>query len=176
MTGQELLKSFKDNGISQNAKDARFALTLDFQDFIGHMNKVELTAFYKDLDQNERKNFIWAVSVCLSPDSLIDVLKSTTILLERERLYDDFEQEFSERDQKAFERERTFEDCKKSIYKKIRSLKNEIRDLNDRVQFNLAGKEFNRKYAERLATENRKLKLKACNFDNLQSAFSLLSV
>ena len=176
LTGTKLLKQFKDYGISHEASDERFQHTLDFQDFIGHSSQPELTQFYKDLDQNERKLFIWACSVCLSPDSLIEVLKSTTILIERERLYDQFEKDIEKRETGLFLKERAFDDCKKSIHKKIASLNSDIQDLKNRLEWQVQCTNTARTAKDRYLKRANEFELKACNFDNLKAAFSLLTV
>ena len=173
-TGKEFINQFKDFGITHDHKDSRFQDTLDFQDFVGHMNTQELHAFYKDLDQSEKRTFIWAVTVTLSFDMAIDVIKATTIWAERIKLYEQVETDIAPRENKLAEREITFHDCKRSIWKRIGKLKSELKIKTDRLKYYSDKFTSLSNRVEQLRYENRKLKAKACDFDNVKAALELV--
>jgi len=174
MQGIEFLNEFKTSGISHDSGDKRFQITLDFQDFVGHMNKTEINEFYTDLDQSNRALFIWACSCCLSFDSMVDILKQTTILNERKRLYDDFDTDIQGRENKLFDQENRFSDAKKHIHRKIRTLRDKIDNLESRLAFQASCNDTLRAAKDKAQMIKRTTELKACNFDNLKAALALV--
>lgn len=173
-TGAQFIETFAKNDITHDSKDNRFQDTLDFQDFVGRMNNTELFDFYKDLDQNQRRTFIWACTCTLHQDTAVDVIKSTTVALERHRLYDEFETDIGQKEDNLFKREQTFRDCKKPIHKKIASLKSEIESLKNRLTWSEAQVEGLREAKNRLYKRNHQLESKSVAFDNIRSAMALL--
>jgi hypothetical protein len=132
-TGTEFLETFKANGITHNAKDKRHQDTLDFQDFVMNFNSDGLYAFYSDLNTDQKRLFIWACTNTLHFDSCVDIIKSTTLREERQKLYAEFNEYATEREVSIYKKEEIFNDCKKQIYRKIRNLNNEIESLKNRI-------------------------------------------
>jgi len=133
-----------------------------------------LTSFYKDLDKMDRQTFIWACGCCLAQDSFIDIIKITTIRIERERLYDDFNKDCTERETGLFQKEQNLQDCKKAIYKKIRTLQSIVKSKDVKIEWLKADLAACRNKNQNLlnnASENRK---KACDFDNVKAALELV--
>jgi septal ring factor EnvC (AmiA/AmiB activator) len=173
-TGIQFIETFDKNGITHNSKDKRFQDTLDFQDFVGHMNKQQLRNFYKGLDQSGKRTFIWACCHTLHFETTIDIIKSTTIWAERIKLYDQVEKDIAPRENKLAERELTFHNCKKPIHKKIASLNSEIESLKNRLAWSETKVEQLQRYNNMLYKRTREAETKSSHFDNVRAALALI--
>ena len=121
---QELLKHFKNNGISQEPGNG-LNKVLEYQDIIGRSTAAEVADFETSLDQDGRKHFIWTNFLTLAQDSAIDILKNTVIhrFLERESVAMD--ETWNKKWKEHHEASQRLDESKKVIFKKIRKLEEE---------------------------------------------------
>ena len=163
----ELLKKFK-NGISHDPKKGLDDI-LDWQDVIGHSSMQEIAEFEGALDQDEKKHFVWVNFLTLSHDLSVDILLKTVIKRKTERIIAGYEEDIKGREDTLFENEMKLQSAKKSIYKKIASLRKDNARLRKESNTNLAGwmrantSKANVKY----------LKEKAVKFDELKALLEL---
>lgn len=128
----EYLDSFRDNGICQDSSQPkRFQIVLDFQDFVGHQSLDNLYDSYVELDQSYRKLFVWSVCSTLAYETSVEIINRTTIADMRFRAIREIEADFDEREIELLKRGLAFKACKKSVYKKIRNLQNEVSRLKE---------------------------------------------
>ena len=137
----ELLKHFKNNGVSQEPGNG-LELVLEYQDIIGHSNTAEIRDFETELDQNSRKDFVWVNFLTLSQDTALDIFKSTVAHRWLNQQADILEDDYNDKLTDVYARERTLEEGKRTIYKRISKLEadnarlrasQEIR-VNERLQ------------------------------------------
>ena len=117
----ELLKHFKNNGVSQEPGDG-LNIVLEYQDIIGHSNAAEIRDFETELDQNSRKNFVWVNFLTLSQATALDIFKSTVADRWLNKQADILEDDYNNKLTDVYARERTLEEGKRTIYKRIRKL------------------------------------------------------
>lgn len=179
--GLRLLDEFRRNGITHDAKDKQHVNTLNFQDFVGRMTNDRLFSFYDGLDTDQRKTFIWACTCTLHYDTAIDVIRATTGRIERKRLYDEFDKYATEREMTLYKKQQTFEDCKKSIHKKIANLRSEIevwwsqnQSLKNRLAWQQTRADQLQESNDMLYKRNKQLESKSYAFDNIKAALALL--
>ena len=120
----ELLKHFKDNGVSQEPGNG-LDLVLEYQDIIGHSNSAEIRDFETDLDQERRKNFVWVNFLTLSQDTALDIFKGTVAARWLNKQAGILEDDYNDKLTDVYAREQTLKEGKRTIYKRIRKLEAE---------------------------------------------------
>jgi hypothetical protein len=153
---KEILKKlddFKKNGIRTDIKEV-----CHFQDLIGTADYKTIFEIYESFDQPNRRTFIWACCCTLSAESCEEIIKQTTIRIQRKAMMVEFEEWMEERsvildkrESEIAEREQVFDKCKKSYWRRIRELKDERSDLT-------RGHRHLRKANEDLCQENIRLR------------------
>ena len=169
----EMIRDFRKHGISHEPGKGLDAV-LNFQDIIGRSTPREITEFYRTLDNiDDRQSFFWAISRTLDFDSFIQILKSTTILMERERLYEDFDKDCLKREMALSKAEQTLEDGKRTIYNRIRRVERERDTLVDKISRLESQLSVTRDRNRELSNTNREYRNKAARFDNIRAALDL---
>ena len=141
----ELLKHFKDNGVSQEPGNG-LDLVLEYQDIIGHSNATEIRDFETELDQAGRKTFVWVNFLTLSQDTALDIFKSTVAHRWLNQQADILEDDYNEKLTDVYARERTLEGGKRAIYKRIGKL--EVENNHHRNMLKKLNEMLNRKTDE----------------------------
>lgn len=138
----EILKDFKMLGIPASVKDKRFKLVLEYQDCIMQSSPEDVAKFERGLDNENRKIFFWVNANTLGMDSFLEILKSTYIRRKAQDIIDTeiekendrysamFAEVHNERDELEG-RIDTFKRMKKPIHKRIKKMRDRIRDLED---------------------------------------------
>ena len=165
---QELLKHFKDYGVSQEPNNG-LDLVLEYQDIIGHSNSAEIRDFEADLDQKGRKNFIWVNFLTLSQDTALDIFKSTVAARWLNKQADILEDDYNEKLTEVYNREQTLKECKKAIYKRIDKLEEENARLKSRLEFSDTMKEKAWENNKTLVRSVSIYKDKAQKFDSMKA-------
>ena len=129
LRAEELLKKFK-SGISHDPKKGLDDI-LDWQDVIGHSSMQEIAEFEGALDQDEKKHFVWVNFLTLSHDLSVDILLKTVIKRKTERIIAGYEEDIKGREDTLFDNEMKLQSAKKSIYKKIASLREDNYSLKE---------------------------------------------
>ena len=168
---QELLKHFKNNGISQEPGNG-LNLVLEFQDIIGHSTRQEIQDFEATLDQDGRKNFIWVNFLTLSQDSALDIFKNTVAARWLNKQADILEGDYNEKLTDVYTRERTLKEGKRTIYKRIGKLESENSALRASLKWATSER-------RQLVDENRTLvqsiahcQIKARKYDTIKELLS----
>ncbi len=155
-----LFTEFKDsvNHEPGNGLDA----VLEYQDIMGTSSMRGIREFENTLEKGyEKRHFVWVNMLTLSEESAMNILKGTVILREREMIYDQFDRDCQERETALFKSNNIFTDCKKAIYRKIRSLTNKILELQWKADY----------WKERAETAEYSVnKLQRINYRNAQDA------
>ena len=129
----ELLKHFKDNGVSQEPGNG-LDLVLEYQDIIGHSTASEIWDFETELDQAGRKTFVWVNFLTLSQDTALDIFKGTVAARWLNKQADILEDDYNEKLTEVYNREQTLKECKKAIYKRIGKLEAENARLRNTLE------------------------------------------
>ena len=164
----ELLKHFKDNGVSQEPGNG-LDLVLEYQDIIGHATSAEIRDFETELDQDGRKNFVWVNFLTLSQDTALDIFKSTVAHRWLNQQADILENDYNDKLTDVYTRERTLKECKKPIYKRIGKL--EVENNHHRNMLKKLNEMLNRKTDENksLAAQVAQYRGKAQKFDSMKA-------
>ena len=165
---QELLNHFKGSGISHEPGNG-LNLVLEYQDIIGHCNKSEIVDFEQSLDQAGRKLFIWVNFLTLSQDTAIDLLKSTVIHRWLSKHADMLEEDYNEKMTAVYTQEKTLEDSKRAIYKKIGKLENKNAQLKAQLKYYKSMAEGHGMAIDSLQKELSAASSKAQKFDDMKA-------
>ena len=168
---QELLKHFKNNGISQEPGNG-LNLVLEYQDIIGHSTRAEVADFESDLDQDGRKNFVWVNFLTLAQDSAIDILKDTVLSRFVEREAAAMDETWNKKWKEHHEASTQLDESKKAIYKKINKLEAENARLRSKLKFSDTMKESAWSNNQDLLRSVSMYKDKAQKFDNMKALLS----
>lgn len=95
-----LLEVFEKDGIHYTGKALENVLR--FQDLIGGSSKTEINEFEENLNQNNRRLFIWATGVCLDKDTFVEIIKYTVCQRYIEKAIGSAEKDFNDRWNKLF--------------------------------------------------------------------------
>ena len=166
---QELLNNFKENGVSHEPGSTGLNLVLEYQDIIGHCNKAEIVDFESGLDQAGRKHFIWVNFLTLSQDTALDIFKSTVASRWLNSQADILENEFNEKMTAVYAQERTLEDSKRTIYKRIAQLTNKNAQLEHQLKFYKGTAEGHGMAINSLQQELSAVASKAQKFDDMKA-------
>ena len=164
----ELLKHFKDHGISQEPGDG-LRNVLEYQDIIGHSTIKEVANFDETLDQDGRKGFIWTNFLTLAQDSAIDILKKTVINRWLTKHAKMLEEDYYKRVDEYNRKQNQLDDCKKHIYKRISKLEAENSQLRSRLGHADEERAYSRDRNRDLALELREAQNKAKKFDDVKA-------
>ena len=167
----ELLKHFKNNGISQEPNNG-LNLVLEYQDIIGHSNAADIQDFEANLNQTGRKNFIWVNFLTLSQDTALDIFKSTVASRWLNKQADILEDDYNEKLTDVYARERTLEAGKRTIYKRIKKL--EVENNHHRNMLKKLHEMLNRKTDENktLIAQVAQYRDKAQKYDTIKELLS----
>lgn len=140
----EKMENFKKHGIRTDTKE-----TCRFQDLIGQTTFNTIFKIYESFTQDQRRTFLWACSCTLSPESCEEIIKQTTIRVQRKAMMAEFEEWMEERsvsldkrEVEILEREKVFDACRKSYWKRMQALKAENKKLKaDNQQYKVLNEE-----------------------------------
>ena len=167
---KELLKHFKDHGVSHNPDNGGLQYVLDYQDVIGHSSKQDVVAFEESLEKgDEKKNFVWVNFLTLSQDMAIEILKNTVVhrFIEKdiEAVDDEYQKKYQEYDRQVNQ----LRDAKKYIYKKIRELEAGKRRLSGSVKYLEAALETAYGNSRKSHGRAREAETKARKYDTIKN-------
>ncbi len=135
----EALKTFRTEGILRAHKEGLKKI-LRWQDLIGTSTKEELYELYEALPLQHRETFVWVNTSTLSFDMALDILKWTTLRSAKKKALEDvdkyFEEQQAELDKRELfliERERAFQESKKSVYRRLAEKSFVIKSLRSAV-------------------------------------------
>ena len=145
----EKLDDFKKNGVRTTTKTSMQEIC-NFQDLIGTANYKEIFEIYESLTQEQRRTFIWVCTCTLSPESCEEIIKQTTIRIQRKKLYEECDlyvedqmKSVNKRELEIREKESVFDACRKSYWKRLNQLKKENTKLkNENEQYKQANEDM----------------------------------
>jgi trans-aconitate methyltransferase len=163
------LTIFKNDGVSHEP-GIGLDHVLTYQDLIGRSNMADIHEYWNSLTQENKRIFTWVNFLTLSQDMAIDILKGTTLANYKEDVQNSFEKQFVKRENDLFNREMILRESKRTIYKRIRRLENELIEKKKQTE-NLRSK-LNKLEKENweLKRVDTKEKMKAAKFDIIREA------
>lgn len=168
----ELLKHFKDHGVSLDPKNG-LQHVLDYQDVIGHATPQEIIEFEETLEMgDEKKNFVWVNFLALSQDNAIEIIKKTVVRRFIQKEGDVLDDMYTEKFNEFNERSNQLHNAKKAIYKKIRGLETEKEKLASRLEWFETELRETRDINRKLREDKEEYRAKAQKYDNIKELLS----
>ena len=166
----DLLETFKSKGISHDPKRG-LDKVLAFQDFLGQRASSDINWLYAELDQDQRKTFLWVTFSTLDHDSALEVLKHTAGATLYQKIHDKVENSFKDREENLLKREDEFATKRIEHYELHNEYQRKIAQLEHRITQSLEHTNYLASHLSKEQSRNRELQ---SELDKLQAVKELL--